>query len=400
MNRVALLLIILLLALPTALFGQSLQIHHIAVGQGDCTLIIATDKDNNGISKTVSVLIDGGPIEDPKKVDILYKYILDTITAAGGIGIDFMIVSHLHADHLKGIYSLLRKIYDVTKPVWKDTLRVIDRIAINQKWDDDVDDCWNVKNGDLLTRYKRFRKGKTFKGKVFDTEIGKSIFDIFGFKVIKLTCVAQNGWADGGWQAQSKSGTDLNTPKSENDLSFAFYLQYNAFRYLTAGDCGGVADRYSNLEKPIADYLKRTYKKNGDTPEFHLCSYKVSHHGSDHSTKDDFLAIVKPKSCVIQSALQMFNKSRIPKKATVERLTKAGCAHILMTYIPQKTGDFDNESKDYRDVNLYLTRAPDHGRHVLIKYKMVQRDKVTLKLYSPLRVSYTDVTCDYGHTAP
>lgn len=73
-----------------------LEIHHINVGQGDSTLMIA--KKNNTIEKTV--LIDAGITKEGKTVE---AYINENI---GIKSIDIAVISHHHEDHEGGIYWL------------------------------------------------------------------------------------------------------------------------------------------------------------------------------------------------------------------------------------------------------------------------------------------------------
>ena len=61
------------------------------------------------------------------------------------------------------------------------------------------------------------------------------------------------------------------------------------------------------------------------TKDFFLDSeiLKVGHHGSKYSSGQDFLEIVRPELCVIQSGKN--NKFGHPHKEVIERLQSVGC---------------------------------------------------------------------------
>ena len=81
---------------------QNLRIHFVDVGQGDCTLAITPT------GKTI--LIDGGGSEDTENYDVgesvLVPYLLDRRIST----IDFMMVSHFHADHSNGLLAVLENL--------------------------------------------------------------------------------------------------------------------------------------------------------------------------------------------------------------------------------------------------------------------------------------------------
>lgn len=82
--------------------SQNLRIHFVDVGQGDCTLVIT--------STGKTMLVDGGGSEDIENYDVgesvLVPYLLDKNIKT----IDYMLVSHFHADHCNGLLAVLEKL--------------------------------------------------------------------------------------------------------------------------------------------------------------------------------------------------------------------------------------------------------------------------------------------------
>lgn len=82
--------------------SQNLVIHFVDVGQGDCCLVITPT------GKTM--LVDGGGSENIENYDVgesvLVPYLLDKKIKT----IDYMLVSHFHADHSNGLLAVLDKL--------------------------------------------------------------------------------------------------------------------------------------------------------------------------------------------------------------------------------------------------------------------------------------------------
>ncbi|MBS1913510.1 MAG: hypothetical protein JST22_16100 [Bacteroidetes bacterium] len=379
-----------------------LRIYHIAVGQGDCTLIVIKDNVCGAPNtyKVVSILIDAGPISDAVVVGRVLQGIKDTIKAAGGDGLQYIVASHLHSDHLRGIYSILLALKKSTDPdyAWKSKVKLIDRIGYSHFFSYKMDKCWNIANGRTRDAYKTLTTTGAFKGQHLVVKSKDDILKPFKLAHSSMVCISSNGEVNGSWVAQTKAGSTTEA-KSENDLSFSFYLRFGAFRYLTAGDAGGTATgSYSNIETPIATYLNTTYGGGN----FHVCCFKVSHHGSDHSTKTTFLNTINPSSCVIESALQSYNGTRIPVERVVTDLTtKCTLANVYTTYIPEKkkkstAPDYDKPAADLQDVNMYILGAPATGGNVTIAVFTKQRNKADLKLSSGVGTP-TTITCSKAH---
>src|SRR4051812_31814551 len=136
-------LLILAMILHMPLRAQWVRIYHIGVGQGDCTLIIARDSTTLKKERTVSMLIDGGPVRSAGKVDTLWSFIKHELNTVGDSSLDFIVSSHLHADHIYGIVKILNKI-KLENPPWRREMVLFDRMAFAKKWGLNADACWNL----------------------------------------------------------------------------------------------------------------------------------------------------------------------------------------------------------------------------------------------------------------
>lgn len=110
----------------------------------------------------------------------------------------------------------------------------------------------------------------------------------------------------------------------KNKCSIGLYFEFGDFKYFTAGDLP------SNEESKV------------DISKINV--FKVSHHGSSTSSKEDFLNKIQPDICIISS--ELITKDCIPKSETIENL-KSECNKILMT------GGLSNECSNYDEIYQY-----------------------------------------------
>lgn len=84
--------------------GSSVDITHLYVGQGDCTVVTTP--------KGKVLLIDSGPEQSGKKVESYLKY-------KGKRQVDLAVVSHPHEDHIGGLIDLIEAGYPVKAVMWQ-----------------------------------------------------------------------------------------------------------------------------------------------------------------------------------------------------------------------------------------------------------------------------------------
>ena len=253
-------LIYLLLFLTSGFCSaQDLIIHHIDVGQGDCTFIQTRSK---------TILVDAGNSGRGKSVVIPYLKSLKVSR------INYVIASHYHADHIGGLDEVLDA-FDVDTVFDRGTLHPVPRSKIYASY---------VKAIGRTPRVTA-QPGMRFT-------IAPSIAIHF---VV----------ADGKCQGDQPALTDPETERSidENSLSIAFTIAFvdtmslsttnpelrTRFTYFAGGDLTGYDDRDAvDLETSVATLVG------------HVEAMKVNHHGSRSSTNPTFISPLSP-ACVFIS---------------------------------------------------------------------------------------------------
>lgn len=253
-----------------SLFSADLQIHHLDVGQGDGTLIIAPSG--------LTILIDAG--NNGKGTGVVLPYL-------AGLGItqlDFVIASHYHADHIGGLDEVINGLG-----------------AVN------IGSCYDRGTDPPLpgtATYTSYASAAAAAGRI-TLGLGQTLDLGDG---VTLTCLAVDGEV-------LDYGAVPDASTSENDLSIAFLLSWQRFQYFTGGDCGGESTYYADLETPLAPVV-------GDVDAF-----KINHHGSAYSTNQTFVNALLPEVGVI--SVGDGNTYGHPVQAVLDRLAAADCLMYL-----------------------------------------------------------------------
>ncbi len=257
---------------------STLRVIFFDVGQGDSALII-TPQDK-------TILVDGGP--DDKVLSKLGKYL-----PLNQRRIDYMILSHPHADHLDGLVSVLKR-YDVgvvyysgvphTTYAFMEWLKLIKEKNIAMK----IIDKPQILELDSKVKLDFLYPGKDLSG-----------LDLKG-------------------QEESKFVKNNNL----NNVSIIFKLIYGQTKFLFTGDAEMPVEKelLKNKANLLADVLK------------------VAHHGSHSSTGDKFLQAIQPKMAVISSGLG--NDFGHPHSRTLRRLER----HGVKIFRTDEMGDIEMES--------------------------------------------------------
>lgn len=281
-QRVLIWAMIFMLCLQSLLNAQTLDIHHLDVGQGDATFIVIKAPDGS-VHKTV--LIDGG----------LKRYgqsIINYITGTLGIHrIDFVVASHYDKDHVGGLAVVLE--YGFNNPGMLTIDSILDRgqVIANHP---DKGRPYKIQAARFGLRRRTLVPGNILK--LFDDfAIGTGT----GRYNIGMFCVCVNG------RIFSKAGninavSRLPDP-DENDLSTGFLLWYGKFEYLTCGDIGGKAGgqpptcdgpygcKFANIE---TDFIGATGQ---------VSAYKLNHHGSRCSSNANWVTTAASPVAFISS---------------------------------------------------------------------------------------------------
>jgi beta-lactamase superfamily II metal-dependent hydrolase len=256
--------------LASSLSFAQLRIHHIDVGQGDSTLIIAP----NGYT----MLIDAGNNGKGKNVVLPY------LRNLGISKLNYIVSSHYDADHIGGLDEVITGLGTAN-----------------------IGTCYDRGTSSALPNtvsYTSYASAARAAGRV-------TIFvgNIISMGSVKLKCVAVDGYVLNYGQVEHSSS-------SENDLSVALVLTYSKFKYFTGGDCGGETTYYADLETPMA-----TIVGNVD-------AFKVNHHGSKYSSNQYFLSTIKSEVAFISLGKNSYGHAT---QATLNRISNTNKCKIYMT---------------------------------------------------------------------
>lgn len=372
-------------------FAQSVFIHHIGVGQGDATLMILKDG-----TYQMSILIDAG--NSSAKGTAVYKEVNKYLGMSKVL--NCIIVSHLHSDHMGGMMSLMDSL---STNSWSIGF-ILDRVAGGYGDSDDslcynnASFTWNdgepaLPTSQLVGRY-RTAVGKLKYQQWLNFAVGGDVIQAVNSRfssAISLLCTTSNGYV----YAPGKPNNYVylgDNAHNENDYSYSFLLQMGSFKYFTGGDIGGEAP-YVDLETPLVTY----FQSRPDATNFHFCSYKASHHGSEHSTNTTFVTAVKPTLTVVPSALRSFSGTQLPGCNTLTRLLTSPATNpqLFYTYIWASNSTRCSGYVDYyQDVDITVD-GPTYEQNHTMSVTTTTRDKAMV-LY-PSTTKTVSVQCQQAH---
>ena len=327
----------LFLSCPTVLLAQTLEIHHINIGQGDATLILGP-VDTSG--DRIKVLMDSGDRGAGGNSDgglVVGQYLADL----GIDEIDFFIASHYHSDHIGGVvtgdisdhgHSFVLGPNNVpgaigdddsdTNVDWTDgNAREIpdsDELGL----DDDINvHNWIDRGDDDTPNTGAFRKyhGIATRMGTRTSLIGQAEVDTFSINLgggATMTAVAANGFV----RNRTSRVSNVNT---ENEKSVGFWLQFGGFDYLICGDLIGRSTPGENalVELAVGQFLD---SQNAEIDVLH-----VNHHGANNTSEAVFLGLIQPEVAIISAG--NVNTHDHPRKENFRRLSDAGVDRILLT---------------------------------------------------------------------
>ncbi len=236
-----------------------LSVHYLDVGQGDCILICFPDGK--------SMMIDCGT-NLASSIDTIKT----ALNAKEITALNYLILTHPDYDHIGGVKDVLG---DVTVE------KVYHPEISEQKAG--FDDYFGALQ--FLTD-KGAQTEVSAKGECFGED----------YKVAILSQVPRKR----GNGAYKDFHLALEPTESHiNNLSPYVYLEYKGYRFLFTGD----ADKQEEASL-INDYnsglLKKTFSSKGLELKLEEIDFlKIAHHGSDDSSSQDFLNLLKPKYAVI-----------------------------------------------------------------------------------------------------
>ncbi|MCD4760931.1 MBL fold metallo-hydrolase [bacterium] len=226
---------------------DQLAVHFLDIGQGDAILIRTPQGQN--------ILIDGGP-------DNAVVYQLAEVLPWWERTIDYVVLTHYHADHVIGL------------------VEVFDKYKVNNV-------LINDHQPDHMLHY-----------------IFKDALEEHNLKPTIVTAGEKFVLADNlSWQVLLSD----DYHEDYNDNSIVMRLSYGDIDFLFTGDLTTIGE-----ERLLSTGLVLESEV-----------LKVCHHGSKYSSSEKFLEKVQPEICIIQSGKN--NKFGHPHQEALDRLNNIGC---------------------------------------------------------------------------
>ncbi|MGN1059181.1 MAG: DNA internalization-related competence protein ComEC/Rec2, partial [Clostridia bacterium] len=253
----------------SALPGETAQLTFINVGQGDCTLL--------RLPRGVNMLIDGGGTPSHQgDYDVGGQIVLPYLRKAGVRRLDYVIASHPHEDHIRGLTSLLDSV-------------PVERVVVPAGFREDA-------------------AGAAFLQKAAERQAAVSELTAGDMLSLSADCTIKALLPDTQW---------LSAADNENDKSLVLQFQFGRNTALFTGD----------LETAGEERLVSQTQAEGRTGIL-----KAGHHGSVTSTTDAFLDWAEPQYAYIPCGQNNFGH---PAPETLERLA----AHGVTVYRADKDKD-------------------------------------------------------------
>lgn len=283
----------------------TLEIHHIYVGQGDSVLVVSPT------GKTLLYDLGERDWSLHENADLVAAYI-EQVT--GRRDLDYLVISHYHQDHIGntkvtengakyegGIFRLFKSgLLKVHKVIDRGFDPVVPRVPIALKYKEFVESP----EGRKLVNRETARLGR---GQI---DLGEAIL---------VDIVAVNGKAlIGGREVQVIPEAEMKAdpPPSENDFSLCLKLTWNDFEYFLGGDLSG-EDHVSQYGYKYHDVETRVGEAVGNVEV-----YRVSHHGSDHSSNPRFIETIDPEVSITSAGTA--NRFGHPRQVVIDRLLDTG----------------------------------------------------------------------------
>jgi beta-lactamase superfamily II metal-dependent hydrolase len=265
-NLIFLLVWLVFAANPLWAFTPSglLEIHYINVGWGTSVLVIGP----NG----TRILMDGGRDNMGNSHVIPY---MESLGLMHYDGLNYILASHLHSDHIAGLTEIMNGGYDVTGAVYFNGSNYSNSY---------VNAFMNASSHTSAGLARAIPLGTVI-------QLGDSA---------TATCVCVNGYVIG-------HGFVPGSHVEENDRSVGMLIKYGRFEYLFAGDLGGGEGDYNCTHRTtdqvnVETNLARAIMPGGEHPLLSADGVEVmhvNHHGSESSTNADYMNLLTPAvACV------------------------------------------------------------------------------------------------------
>ena len=262
-----------------------LDIHHIATGKGDSTLIIGPDGsslmiDAGASSTPPPASLDIRPNAERRPGEWIGRYARRHLAATGKPKLDAFLVSHLHPDHIDGLGDVAALL-----PIGVLVDRDYPDYAYPKPWEASFAKAY------IALARERARDG----GRVERFRVGAA--DQFVLPGAEIRNLAANGevWTGRGTETRRLFPAIETLPKDdvpdENACSAAIRLRYGAFSYFAAGD---LTSNSFDGALPWRDV---------ETPAARIAGpvdvAVAAHHGMFDATGADVVRALRPRAWII-----------------------------------------------------------------------------------------------------
>ncbi|NNK63028.1 MAG: hypothetical protein HKO98_07420 [Gemmatimonadetes bacterium] len=311
----------------------TLDIHHIATGQGNSTFFVLPDGTTMLVDAGAPTLPGQAPIADPRPDgsrstgEWIARYVRRMAPAGREPEIDYALLTHFDRDHMGAVSDRspwsageayrLAGITDVAE-------RVPIRAVLDRGWPDYAYPA--VIDNPSVANYRRFLEVRERSDglRVERFVAGRSdqirlLRDPAAYPAFEVRNLFVNGdvWTGDG-DAVTRIVPPLETvPRedwpTENHSSLAFLLRYGGFSYYTGGDLQGVPpDGYpdwADQETPIARAI-------GEPVDVVV----IGHHGSIEPANAFFLATLRPRVSIVPAWSKTHPAPVVLKRLLNERI--------------------------------------------------------------------------------
>jgi competence protein ComEC len=311
--------------------SNSIVFNFLDIGMGDCTLV-----EMPPYGKGPIVLVDCGshnltPSNIPytKALKFLNERITKICQSRSPPSypeIDHLFISHSDADH----WNKLGDLIDSFNPKL-----CINNLTVGGKWETE----YKTKDKATFEKIESVLKNKS------NVNLADKQYDMIG----------NPRWSINGVNIYLLSSNFPSTKNKTNNKSLVLMFEYDGRKVILPGD----AD--STVEKYIVD----EYQKQ-DPNFLQSIGLKLGHHGSDGSTCDEWIDVVKPKA-IFGSADKVWGHPYCPPIMRVMNkgtLDKIGGTHWFICTCPGKDNDYRNISTNLGICNnlWYVVTGADENR--------------------------------------